>query len=122
MNGDKYLADTNTFIYLLNRHPSLRSLLESQWQFSFIPEIELLGKPDISLQEIKNVKGLLSVCYKIIHNENINEQTILLKQKYRIKLPDALIAATAIVQNIPLLTFDKGFTRIKELDLVLLEA
>jgi len=36
-------------------------------------------------------------------------------------VPDALIAATAIEQKIPLLTFDKDFIRVKEVDLVLLE-
>ncbi|MBN8718162.1 MAG: PIN domain-containing protein [Sediminibacterium magnilacihabitans] len=36
-------------------------------------------------------------------------------------LPDALIAATAIHNNLPLLTADTGFTRIKELNIVLIE-
>ena len=44
-----------------------------------------------------------------------------LKIKYKTKLPDALIAASAIMLGIPLLTFDKGFSKIKELDIVLLE-
>ncbi|HEY9340955.1 MAG TPA: type II toxin-antitoxin system VapC family toxin [Hanamia sp.] len=121
MNGIKYLADTNTFIYLLDKHPVLQPLLESEWMFSFITEIELLGKKNILAEEIKNVQGVLSVCTKVAHVEKINEITISLKQQYRIKLPDALIAATALYENIPLLTFDKDFIRIKELNLVLLE-
>jgi predicted nucleic acid-binding protein len=99
----------------------LQPLLESEWMFSFITEIELLGKHNISPKEIKNIHGVLSVCTKVYHIEKINELTISLKQRYRIKLPDALIAATALHNNIPLLTFDKDFIRIKELDLVLLE-
>jgi predicted nucleic acid-binding protein len=121
MNGNKYLADTNTFIYLLDKHPVLQPLLESEWIFSFIKEIELLGKQNISPVEIKNIHGVLSVCMKAFHVEKINDITISLKQRYRIKLPDALIAATALHYNIPLLTFDKDFIHIKELDLVLLE-
>ena len=121
MNGNKYLADTNTFIYLLDKHPVLQPLLESEWMFSFITEIELLGKQNISPVEIKNIHGVLSVCTKVFHVEKITEITISLKQRYRIKLPDALIAATALHYNIPLLTFDKDFIRIRELDLVLLE-
>ncbi len=42
MNGNKYLADTNAFIYLLSKHPALDPLLDSQWYYSFITEIELL--------------------------------------------------------------------------------
>ncbi|MBQ9620289.1 MAG: hypothetical protein IJR44_07350 [Neisseriaceae bacterium] len=38
-----------------------------------------------------------------------------------IKLPDAIIAATVIKNRVPLLTADKGFRQIAELDLILLE-
>lgn len=122
MNGNRFLADTNTFIYLLNKHPSLQQLLESEWVYSFITEIELLGNPDITHEEVRKINGLLSACIKSPHTESINKTAISLKQVYRIKMPDALIAATAIEQKIPLLTFDKDFVRIKEVDLVLLEA
>jgi predicted nucleic acid-binding protein len=67
------------------------------------------------------MSGEFYQCTRVSHVEKINEITISLKQQYRIKLPDALIAATALHENIPLLTFDKDFVRIKELNLVLLE-
>jgi len=44
-----------------------------------------------------------------------------LKKKYSIKLSDAIIAASCLVYDIPLVTADKGFSKIKELDLVLIE-
>jgi len=121
MNGNRFLADTNTLIYLLDKHPALRPLLESEWLFSFITEIELLGKPGISSAEVNKVRGLLSVCIKAPHTEAINSTAINLKQNYKMKVPDAIIAATAIEQKVPLLTFDKDFAKIKEVDLVLLE-
>jgi predicted nucleic acid-binding protein len=116
-----YFADTSTFIYLLDKHPALAVLLESEWHFSFITEIELLSKPTIKPNEIAVVKEVLLACKKVIHQDSINEITINLKRKYKIKLPNALIAASAIMLNIPLITFDKGFSKIKELDLILLE-
>ena len=121
MSGLNYLADTNTFIFLFDKHPALKNLLESEWHFSFITEIELLGKPGISIPEIKNIQSLLNTCVKVAHVEEINKLTISIKQKYKIKLPDAIIAATAIYYKLPLLTFDKGFMQIKSLDLILLE-
>jgi predicted nucleic acid-binding protein len=121
MNGNRFLADTNTLIYLLDQHPSLQPVLESEWVYSFITEIELLGKPGITPEEIKEINSLLSICIKSPHTESINKPAISLKQLYSIKVPDALIAATAIEQKIPLLTFDKDFIRVKEVDLVLLE-
>lgn len=42
------------------------------------------------------------------------------RKHYKIKLPDAIIAATAIVNQIPLITADKVFEQIKELNLVLI--
>lgn len=121
MNGNRFLADTNCFIYLLDKHPSLQSLLESEWAFSFITEIELLGKPGIKENEIKKINDLLSICIKVPHTESINRTAIQLKQGYQMKMPDALVTATAIEQKVPLLTYDKGFAKIKEVDLVLLE-
>lgn len=121
MNGSRLLADTNAFIYLLDKHPSLQPLLESEWMFSFITEIELLGKPGITKTEVEKINGLLSVCIKASHTESINKIAIQLKQRYKIKTPDALIAATAIGQKVPLLTFDKDFARVKEVDLILPE-
>jgi len=121
MNGLKYLADTNAFIFLLDKHPSLKPLIENEWYFSFITEIELKGKYNISVSEQKIINELLDTCTRIPFSEEVNSLTIRLKQQYKIKVPDAIIAATAISNNLPLLTFDKGFTAIKTLDLVLLE-
>ncbi len=121
MIGNKFLVDTNTFIYLLNKHPALEPFLEKDWLFSFITEIELLGKPGITQLEIQTIKGILGVCLKVGHVDKINEITIQLKQWHKIKLPDALIAATALHEKVTLLTFDKGFSKIKEIDVILLD-
>jgi predicted nucleic acid-binding protein len=67
------------------------------------------------------IRGLLDACIKLTHAEEINKLTISLKQHHKIKLPDAFIAATAIFHDLPLLTFDKGFSQIKSIDLILLQ-
>jgi hypothetical protein len=121
MNGHNYLADTNTFIFLLNEHPSVKPLLSASWYYSVITEIELKGKHKISPSELKVVTRLLEHCNKIPLTEDIEDITIKLRQQYKIKTPDAIIAATSISRNIPLLTFDKGFEVVKSLDIVLLE-
>jgi predicted nucleic acid-binding protein len=96
MSGNRFLADTNAFIFLLDKHPSLQPLLQSEWVFSFITEIELLGKPGIAASEAEQISDLLAICVKALHSETINKTAILLKQKYHLKVPDAIIAATAI--------------------------
>jgi predicted nucleic acid-binding protein len=42
-------------------------------------------------------------------------------EKYKIKIPDAIIASTAIVYNIPLITSGKGFDKSKEIDLLYIQ-
>ena len=96
MIGSELLVNTNTFIYLLNKHPALEPFLEKNWFFSFITELELLGKPGITQSEIQSITGILGACAKVKHCEEINEITIQLRQWHKIKLPDALIAATAV--------------------------
>jgi predicted nucleic acid-binding protein len=51
-------------------------------------------------------------------NENIKKEVIEIRTKYRVKLPDAIIAATAIYLNMPLFSADKGFLKIEDLNLL----
>ena len=44
-----------------------------------------------------------------------------LHRAYKIKLPDAIIAATAIENKLQLITADKGLKRVSELNLLLIE-
>ncbi len=47
--------------------------------------------------------------------------TIELRKQYGLKLPDAIIAATSRAAGVPLLTADKQFGKIKEIDCILLQ-
>jgi predicted nucleic acid-binding protein len=116
-----FLADTNFLINLHEGKPLIEPFLDYVFGISFISEIELLGHKDISKNEEEILKQLLKDCFVFNFNEDIKNQTILLKQKYSIKLPDAIIASTSIIFQVPLITSDKGFKKIKEIDLILLE-
>ncbi len=118
MSSTKYVADTNAFLML---PASIKSQIDSHWYFHFITEIELLGKPGITAREVGSIKGLLKICTKIRHNESIGLLAISLRQRFRLKVADALIAATAIYSEVPLLTYDRDFARIARLNVVLLE-
>lgn len=121
MSSNKYVADTNTFLMLLAEQPSIKSHVDNHWHFHFITEIELLGKPGITPREVGSIKGLLKICTKIRHNESITLLAISLRQRFRLKVADALIAATAIYSEMPLLTYDKDFAHIANLNVKLLE-
>ena len=47
--------------------------------------------------------------------------TIAIKKQQKIKIPDAIIAATAIINDLPLLTSDKAFGKIKDLQCIVFE-
>jgi len=95
--------------------------LNYNFGISFISEVELLGFKGISEFEELKLKELISDCFNVDWNLKIKEQTIKLRKKYSIKLPDAIIASTSLVYGIPLVTADKVCSKIAELDLILIE-
>ena len=112
--GAQYLADTNVIIDLvLGRLPVASAtwldaqLMAQQVAVSVITRIELLGKlvpaPEAAfLQSFVQSVNVLSL------DEAVIQQTIRLRQQYRVKLPDAIIAATALTPGLPLLTRNVG--------------
>lgn len=105
------LWDTNSIIFLLQDllpSPSkaflLRELNKRKPQISIITEIELLSWPKISTAEIGSISEFLSNFESIGLTEEIKIVTIQLRKSKGLKIPDAVIAATALTQAVPLLT------------------
>ena len=117
MNGIDFLADTNALIYLLNGNSCMSPYLEKTLAVSVISEMELLSYSGISKKDEENIKALFNDCTELPISNEIKEKTIEIRKKYKTKLPDAIVAASAIVYDIPLITADKGFRQITELKL-----
>ena len=79
--------------------------------------MELIGYPDITTKELQQVRNFLEDCTIIELNEDIKSIYINLRKKCRIKLGDAATAATALFLDLPLMSADKGFNKIEELQL-----
>ena len=119
MSGNSLLIDTNIALYLLNGDTTIAELLDGRDVYiSFITELELLGFHDITKEERSIIEDFLSNCIIIDLNQSIKEITIDLKQSYKLKLPDAIIAATSQYMNLPLISADKGFERISDLQFI----
>jgi predicted nucleic acid-binding protein len=88
---------------------------------SVITEIELLSYDKLTEESISGIKEFLLDCSVVEITPKIKDLTIQLKKARKIKLPDAVIAATAQFLKVPFCTFDKGFVNVPNLDLVLLE-
>jgi len=119
MSGNSLLIDTNIALYLLDGDTDLVEILDGQDVYiSIVSELELLGYQGISEAEKLKVKAFLDNCIIIELNQTIKDLTIELKQAHRIKLPDAIIAATSKYLNIPLISADRGFERIDDLQFI----
>jgi len=122
MNGNNVLIDTNIAIYLLDGDRLLAEVLNKKKLFvSFITQLELLGYPGISKDQESQIENMLDCCVIIDINNKIKSEVIKLRKRYSIKLPDCIVAATSLYMDLPLITSDKGFNKIEELNLMLYE-
>lgn len=122
MSGKEILVDTNILLYLLKGNDTLEQLLHGKNIYlSFITELELIGFPQINAEEEKQIKALLEESTIIQLDAAIKKQYVELRRKHGLKLADAVIAATAIVFEIPLITADKQFKKISDLSLIAYE-
>jgi len=120
MIGNSIVLDTNIVLYLLNGDDELASILnQMQLYVSVITEIELLGYKEISNEDKVKIKYFLSECIIVPLYDEIKNLCITIKQTSKVKTPDAIVAATSIYNQIPLITSDKGFEKIQDLDLFL---
>ena len=117
MNGIDFLADTNAILYLLSGNDCMKPFLDSRLAISSITFMELLSYSMITEQEEQVIREFLKGCELIQLNDSIMEQPIQLRKTYKIKLPDAIIAATAKELNLSLITADVGFEKIIDLKL-----
>ncbi len=115
MTAERLLVDTNVLIHHWAGDSRTMELLDGVRLYgSFVTEIEILGYHGYSIRERALVAQDLSRVKIIDMSSVIKAAAIELRAKYRLKLADALIAATAISLNIPLVTQDKHFKRLKE--------
>ena len=109
--GIKYLWDTNTAIYYLQKQfpPTAETFIDNTIAnhipvLSAITEIELLCWKHSTLEEEKKLAYFINDCLIIELEQSIKHKTAEIRKQYRIKLPDAIIAASAIVYNLILIS------------------
>jgi tRNA(fMet)-specific endonuclease VapC len=122
MNGNRYLLDTNAIISLLNGNASLSDLLRSsEWVgVSLISKLELFSFPRITAKETLLIKKFLLKIeiINIIDDEEMVNQIIYYRKNLHLKLPDAIIAATAKFTNAGLITNDASFAKINDFKII----
>jgi len=109
--GKKFLIDTNAVIdYLAGRLPQngvnkIEDILNNDIAvISIIVKIELLSFNPPNEEDLQIIETLINRCTLIQLEESIAKKTYLLRREHKIKLPDAIIAAIALVYNFTLVT------------------
>ncbi|HOJ96642.1 MAG TPA: type II toxin-antitoxin system VapC family toxin [Methanospirillum sp.] len=121
----RYLIDSNILIYFItgsapdNVLRTIRNILVSSFYISIISRIEVLGWNKHTDESYKKTNDLLHYSTIIPVDEAVANEAIRIRQRTHTKLPDAVIAATAISLSATLVTRNyKDFISIQGLKLL----
>jgi predicted nucleic acid-binding protein len=123
MSGNRFLLDTNAITALLQGNQNLvDQLKEAEWVgISIISQLEFLANP--ALNEVDKV--LFDSFLKRVHVLDLTQENtelivviLQIRLKYKVKLPDAIIAGTALHLSAKLISSDGGFDNIKKLKVI----
>jgi predicted nucleic acid-binding protein len=120
----QYLIDNNVisnyFSGLFAPHAMglIAGIIDDIPNISVITEIEALSwiNPNKKKEEI--VAAFISETNVLTITPEIVKQCVAIRRKRRINTPDAIIAATAMVHGLILITSDKDFDHIKKLQVI----
>ena len=118
------VIDSNILIDYLNGEEQVIETL-SKWKLSgrsllisSISRAEILASPSLNPMQITEIGDFLEEFISISFDDRIADMAARLRRDYRIKFPDAGIAATALIQRMPLVTRDRQFVRVPELEVI----
>lgn len=123
-NMKNYLLDTNILIYHLTGDipqkelDKIENILNKSFNISIITKIEFLGWDKHSSDGFKLAEEFLDFANVITITDEIADLSIKIRKNSKIKLPDAVIAATCLNNNLILITRnDKDFKDIPDLEI-----
>ena len=118
------LFDTNILIQYLNGEEKIVTQLNN-WRLegracivSSISVAETLSLDTLSESDTKKVQSFLKTFVSVPFDDQIAFMAATIRRNYGLGLPDAAIAATATMLNVPLITQDKQFKKLKEITVV----
>ena len=120
----QYLIDNNVIsnffseLYTEGGMEFISEVIDQMPTISVITEIEALSwiNPDKTKEQI--VKSFVNDANILSLTPPVVAQCIIIRRSRKIKTPDAIMAATAIVHNLTLISSDSNFKHIKGLKLI----
>lgn len=116
-----YLLDTNSVIYFFDGEEIVSDLIENakdQILISCITKIELLCFETNDKAAVKGIVDFLKEVEILYVDDDIIDSAVTYRKKYKLKVPDAIIAATAKVMRLFLVTADKAFQKIPDIEII----
>lgn len=114
MNSERFVIDTN--ILILRFNDRLAELLpRGEIICSIITEIELLSFSKLTSAEETLIRDTLAKLAIYGIDQDIKEEAIRLRRESGLKLPDAIIVATAICHHAILVTNDAELQNVPDL-------
>ena len=115
----RLLLDTNIVLGLLKNTVGMAELDPHrlpeavECAYSAITRIELLGFPGIGMEEDQIIRDLLGNFQYLAVTRDIEDAAISIRRRSKsVKLPDALIIATARVHQMRLVTLDQNLEKL----------
>lgn len=124
--GIKYLWDTNTAIYFLQQQfpPGAEKFMDDLVKderpvISAITEIELLCWKTATEKDLEVLHNFINDALVLELEQPIKLKTADIRKVHKIKLPDAIIAATALVYDLTLLSRNASdFSNITDIKII----
>jgi predicted nucleic acid-binding protein len=102
----RFVLDTNVILYFLGGRLA-EPFPVGTYTISVISELELLAYPGLVSPEEQRVRAFLADIAVTDLTQAIKHHAVDLRKRYGLKLPDAIVAATALALKATLLTNDQ---------------
>ena len=105
-----YTLDTNAIIYYLDEDPAVVSVLDPLLAqdialfVSVVTELELLSYPRLTEEDMAEIAQLLASMVVFPLESRLAHLAAALRRQYRLKTPDSVVAATALLTRTTLVT------------------
>lgn len=111
------VLDTNILVLLSKKQIEAAEVFKhkSLYCVSVISYIELLSYKHLTKEEANFFTSIFNQLNIIYLDEDLVEKTINIRKNSALKLPDAIIAATAYKNNALLISNDADFNKVKEI-------
>ena len=120
-----YTLDTNAILYYIENDPSVVSTIEEIFlrhapvYISAITELELFSFPSLNFIDAKRIEDFIKIIVVIPVDSQIARRGGSLRARYKLRTPDSVIAATAMLTGTQLVTRNvRDFQKIPDLQIL----